>query len=70
MCNESHDSVCLLQFSTPFIYSQDHQGLQVFDLDGNGLVSADELCHVMTKFSEMLTDEEVDEMICEADSDG
>lgn len=33
-------------------------------------MSAAELCHVMTKLGEKLTDEEVDEMIREADTDG
>ena len=44
--------------------------LQVFDKDGNGYISAAELRHVMTNLGEKLTDEEVDEMIREADIDG
>lgn len=44
--------------------------LQVFDKDGNGFISAAELRHVMTNLGEKLTDEEVDEMIREADIDG
>lgn len=43
---------------------------KVFDRDGNGLISAAELRHVMTNLGEKLTDEEVDEMIKEADIDG
>lgn len=43
---------------------------RVFDWDGNGLISAAELRHVMTNLGEKLTDEEVDEMIKEADLDG
>ncbi|TNN66489.1 Fibrillin-1 [Liparis tanakae] len=39
-------------------------------LDGNGYISAAELRHVMTNLGEKLTDEEVDEMIREADIDG
>lgn len=35
-----------------------------------GNISAAELRHVMTNMGEKLTDEEVDEMIKEADSDG
>ena len=35
--------------------------------DGNGYISAAELRHVMTNLGEKLTDEEVDEMIREAD---
>ena len=44
--------------------------VQVFDKDGNGFISAAELRHVMTNLGEKLTDEEVDEMIREADIDG
>jgi len=44
--------------------------LKVFDRDGNGFISAAELRHVMTNLGEKLTDEEVDEMIREADVDG
>lgn len=58
------------------------EAFRVFDKDGNGLISAAELrysCwyifllkyrHVMTNLGEKLTDEEVDEMIREADIDG
>ncbi|CAM4510651.1 unnamed protein product [Lepidochelys kempii] len=42
----------------------------VFDEDGIGYISAAELRHVMTNLGEKLTDEEVDEMIKEADADG
>lgn len=44
--------------------------MQVFDKDGNGFISAAELRHIMTNLGEKLTDEEVDEMIREADVDG
>ena len=43
---------------------------KVFDKDGNGFISASELRHVMTNLGEKLTDEEVNEMIREADTDG
>ncbi len=46
------------------------EAFRVFDRDGNGLISAAELWHVMTNLGEKLTDEEVDEMIKEADLDG
>ena len=45
------------------------EAFKVFDRDGNGLISAAELRHVMTNLGEKLTDEEVDEMIREADVD-
>ncbi|NWR35270.1 CALMS protein, partial [Tachuris rubrigastra] len=43
------------------------EAFRVFDKDGNGYISAAELRHVMTNLGEKLTDEEVDEMIREAD---
>ncbi|XP_035693466.1 calmodulin-like protein 1 [Branchiostoma floridae] len=46
------------------------EAFKVFDKDGNGFISAAELRHVMTNLGEKLTDEEVDEMIREADVDG
>lgn len=46
------------------------EAFKVFDKDGNGLISANELRHVMTSLGEKLTDEEVDEMMREADIDG
>ena len=46
------------------------EAFKVFDKDGNGFISAAELRHVMTNLGEKLTDEEVDEMIAEADVDG
>ena len=42
----------------------------MFDKDGNGYISALELRHVMTNLGEKLTEDEVDEMIAEADQDG
>ena len=42
----------------------------MFDEDGNGYISADELRYVMTYLGEKLTDEEVDELIREGDIDG
>ncbi len=46
------------------------EAFRVFDKDGNGYISAAELRHVMTNLGEKLSDEEVDEMIKEADLDG
>ncbi|CAG7865749.1 unnamed protein product [Brassica rapa] len=46
------------------------EAFRVFDKDQNGFISAAELRHVMTNLGEKLTDEEVDEMIKEADVDG
>ncbi|XP_021566870.1 calmodulin-like [Carlito syrichta] len=51
------------------------EAFHVFDKDGNGYMSAAELCHVMmfltmTNLGEKLTDEDVDKTIREADTDG
>ncbi|MGF1924183.1 MAG: EF-hand domain-containing protein [Bacteroidia bacterium] len=46
------------------------EAFEVFDRDGNGLISAAELRHVMTNLGKKLTEEEVDEIIREADIDG
>jgi len=46
------------------------EAFKVFDRDNNGFISAQELRHVMTSIGEKLTDDEVDEMIREADQDG
>ncbi|KAJ3676571.1 hypothetical protein LUZ60_003983 [Juncus effusus] len=46
------------------------EAFRVFDKDQNGFISAAELRHVMINLREKLTDEEVDEMIREADVDG
>lgn len=46
------------------------EAFKVFDRDGSGFITAAELHHVMTNLGEKLTDEEVDEMIREADMDG
>ncbi len=46
------------------------EAFKVFDRDSNGLISSQELKHVMTSLGEKITDEEVDEMIREADIDG
>ncbi|CAN6577752.1 unnamed protein product [Malus baccata var. baccata] len=46
------------------------EAFKVFDKDQNGFISAAELRHVMANLGEKLTDEEVSEMIREADDDG
>ncbi|KAG9245407.1 calmodulin-like protein [Calycina marina] len=42
----------------------------VFDHDGSGSISLDELRRVMKSFGEILTDDELDTMIKEVDKDG
>ncbi|XP_072042631.1 calmodulin-alpha-like [Amphiura filiformis] len=53
--------------------AQIREAFRVLDKDGNGLISAADLRHaimVMTNLGETLTEEEVDDMIREADIDG
>ena len=61
MAKENTDTNCSGEIERAF---------RMFDKDGNGFISAAELRHVMTNLGEKLTDEEVDEMIREADIDG
>jgi calmodulin len=46
------------------------EAFKVFDRVGNGVISTAEVRHVMTNLREKLTDDEVDEMIREADNYG
>jgi calmodulin len=46
------------------------EAFKIFDKDGSGSISASELRHVMTTLGEKLTEEEADEMIREADTNG
>ncbi|KAK6936866.1 EF-hand domain [Dillenia turbinata] len=45
------------------------EAFQVFDMDQNGVISASELRHVMTNLGEKLNDEDIEDMIREADKD-
>lgn len=44
------------------------QTFKVFDRDGNGFISRGELKLAMNKLDPTLTDEEIDEMLAEADT--
>lgn len=46
------------------------QAFRMFDRDGSGTVNAQELRHVMMNFGEKLPEDEVDDMMREADVDG
>ncbi|GFP96520.1 calmodulin [Phtheirospermum japonicum] len=46
------------------------EAFEVFDKDKDGFISAAELRHVMTNLGEKMTDEDVNDMIREADLDG
>ena len=43
---------------------------QIFNKENNGLISNEELFHIIRTFGETLTDEEIREIITEADVDG
>ena len=42
---------------------------RIFDKDDDGFISVEELRHIMQSLGEKLTDNELDEMVAEADSD-
>lgn len=46
------------------------EAFNVFDKDGSGKISSDELRHIMKSLGEDLTDEEIQQMIREADTNG
>ena len=46
------------------------EAFKIFDRDGNGLISADELLHVMVSLGENTNLEEIEELIKDADLDG
>nr|XP_033810170.1 calmodulin-like isoform X2 [Geotrypetes seraphini] len=74
---EGKDTICFPEFLTLMASKMKdtdseqeiREAFRVFDKDNNGFISAAELRHIMTNLGEKLTDEEVDEMIHEADVD-
>ena len=46
------------------------EAFQIFDADGNGKITSDELRLIMENLGEKLTDEEITDMVKEADIDG
>ena len=46
------------------------EAFRVFDTDGNGSITADELRQIFNNLGEKLTEEEIADMIEEADTDG
>jgi len=43
---------------------------KIFDKEGNGLISITELRHIMMTLGDQLSEEEIDDMLKEADNDG
>ena len=43
--------------------------LRIFDKDDDGLISVEELRHIMLSFGEKMTEKELDEMVAEANCD-
>lgn len=43
---------------------------KIFDKEGNGLISVTELRHIMITLGDQLNEDEVNELLREADSDG
>ena len=58
------------KLNTEDIEEEMKEAFQVFDKDGNGFISTAELRHVMVNLGERLCDEEVEEMVKEADMAG
>ena len=50
------------------LYKYKYNNCRVFDRNGDGYISKTEFKHCMMHFGEQFTDEEVEEMIAEADS--
>lgn len=77
-CNPGNGTVDFLEFlrlmARKFVeedlQSDIREAFRIFDKDGSGLISADELRYVMTNLGEKLTEDEFNEMLSEADIDG
>ncbi|KAL4334449.1 hypothetical protein GQ457_07G011840 [Hibiscus cannabinus] len=60
----------LLSEKSTYSEQQLRQLFKMFDRDGNGYITAEELAHSMAKLGHVLTAEELTGMIKEADTDG
>jgi len=58
------------KISGPEVQAELREAFNVFDKDGNGTISEDELRQVMHNLGEKLTDEDIKAMMREADTDG
>ena len=66
---ESH-LLCLGKTTVLTSQSRIREAFRVFDKDGNGFISVAELRHIMGNLGDKLPEEDVEEMIHEADIDG
>ena len=67
----SHTYSVLVKYTTTFKKNcHDFQAFRVFDKDGSGYVSSSELKIVMANLGVHFTDDELEEMVMEADIDG
>jgi len=58
------------EFNDGDVEEEIREAFRVFDKEGNGFISTAELATVMTNIGEVLSEEETDELIAEADIDG
>jgi calmodulin len=63
-------SMMSIQLPASDFEHETRMAFQVFDRDGSGTISSEELRMVMKQLGENLTDLEIDEMMREADKDG
>lgn len=58
------------EFNDGDVEEEIREAFRVFDKEGNGFISTAELAAVMTNIGEVLSEEETEELIAEADIDG
>ena len=68
--NEFLDMMAAKQKTMEALEGEIKQAFQFFDMDGDGFISMSELKEVAVKLGEDLSEEEIDEMIREADRNG
>ena len=64
------DMMLAREFHDSDIEEEIREAFRVFDKEGNGFISTAELAAVMTNIGEVLSQEETEELVAEADIDG